>query len=133
MKAAKRPYPRFAQDFSGDSATQQHFTAECDVNNIVAQFDRTGIDPYAERKAAEQYGDGLYRTYEDAMFTVAEINSDFNELPAHVRKHYENDPLLYLAAIDAAQTQAREGANEAPSEPLTASEPVTTPVEKDAE
>jgi len=117
----KRRYPRFAQDFSGESKTQQHFADECDVNNIVAQYDRTGIDPYAENKNSERYGDGMYRTYSDAMLVAAEMRSNFEELPAAVRAQYDFNVENYLKAVDArAEAElapSLEEQQEAPSAP----------------
>lgn len=121
--ANKRPYPRFAQDFSGDSKTQQHFAADCDINKIVATYDQTGIDPYADRIAQQRFGDGTYRTYLDAMNTVATLHSKFAELPMAIREQFNNDPELYLQAAEAQLDQSEipieDPPPEAPEEPLT--------------
>lgn len=121
----KRPYPRFQQDFSGESLTQQHFAPECDVNNIVARYEATGLDPYADRKAYEQYGDGTYRTYVDAMFAVAEISSKFHELPAHVRDQFQNDPQNWITALHEAENAPPQP--EAPEPPQNVSESLSEP------
>lgn len=120
----KRKYPRFAQDFSGESMTQQHFTDSCEITNIVETYAQTGIDPYAERKAKERFGDGTYRTYLDAMNTVAAFRSQFHELPLAIREQFNNDPEAYLHAQEQLLTSEPEPSSEpdqkAPEEPLNA-------------
>lgn len=72
----------YSQDFSGPSITQQHFKESCDATNIVNRFTNTGLDPYADRKAQERFGHATSQTFQEAMFTVAEINSRFQALPS---------------------------------------------------
>lgn len=103
MTKINRPYPRFSQDFSGESQTQQHFTEQCDITNIVEQYARTGHDPYADRLANQRFGNATSKTYDEAMREVAQVQSDFNELPQPLREQYDNDPANYLSAIEALQ------------------------------
>ncbi|AXH74181.1 MAG: DNA pilot protein [Microviridae sp.] len=115
----KRPYPRFGQDFSGDTKTQQHMADAADINNIVAQYDRTGIDPYASRRAAATYGDQPTQTYHEAMQAIATIESAFAELSPEDQAIYDNSPLAFANAIHEAQN--------ASPEPEPAPEPVPAP------
>ena len=50
---------RFSQDFSGESKTQQHFKDSANVNNIVASYRATGLDPYAERLKLKRSDAGM--------------------------------------------------------------------------
>ena len=93
MKNKKR---RFSQDFSGESKTQQHFTASCDVNNIVAHFLQTGVDPHADRAQNQQFGFASSQDFSEAMQNVAEINTRFAELPSEERSAFANDPAQWL-------------------------------------
>lgn len=93
-------------DLSGDSVTQQHFKESSDINNIVARYAQTGLDPYEDRKARERFGEATSQSYEEAMFTVAEIQSRFNELPATTRSKYHNDPSNLLDAFHDPEQQA---------------------------
>ena len=90
---------RFSQDFSGESKTQQHFKAAADVNNIVAHFRSTGIDPYAARLTTQKFGYASSQTFSDAMQNVAEINTAFEELPSSVRQSHSNDPAVWLDSL----------------------------------
>lgn len=77
------------------SKTKQAFKDECDINNIVARYKRTGaIDHFAEH--GPQYGDFTGPTFTDAMNTVTAANRMFQDLPANLRKRFENDPVQFL-------------------------------------
>lgn len=111
-----RPY---SQDFSGDSLTDQSFTAACDVNSIVRHYEQTGIDPFFDRKINQQFGDASTTSYEDAMRQVAEVNSAFAAMPAAERSRYANDPSRWLTAIETykASLEASEEPSDPPAEP----------------
>lgn len=95
---AKRP---FSQDFSGNSKTDQSFSAACDVNNIVRHYEATGIDPHIDRKALEQYGDASSIPYEESMRNVAEVQSAFASLSSLERRQHANDPQTWLEHLQA--------------------------------
>ena len=77
----QRKYPRLSQDFSGDSKTDASFAPSCDVNAIVRHYERTGVDPYIDRKSAARYGEASTLTYADAMRMKAELDSYLAEHP----------------------------------------------------
>ena len=97
-KNKKRIRP-FAQDFSGESKTQQHFTESCDVNNIIANFRATGIDPYAHRATNQKFGYASSVSFTEAMQNIAEIKTKFHELPSRVRSDFQNDPAQWLDSL----------------------------------
>lgn len=76
--------------------TQQHFKDSCDINNIVAMFTATGIDPHAERKSKMQFGYASSQSFSEAMQNIAEINTAFAELPSQTRSDFSNDPARWL-------------------------------------
>jgi len=117
MKNKKRP---FAMDFSGESKTQQHFKDACDVNNIVAHFRATGIDPYAERLTNQHFGYASSQTFTEAMQNIAQIQTAFAELPSEERSAHQNDPATWLESLAAPPPTQEEGAS-----PIVA--PTTTP------
>lgn len=72
---------KYAQDFSGKSLTDQSFTSSCDVNNIIRHYENTGVDPYAHRKAAANYGAVPNLSFSEAMQNKAEFDSYMLENP----------------------------------------------------
>ena len=124
---AKRP---FSQDFSGVGRTDKSFAPSCDVNNIVRHYEKTGIDPYMDRKLAAQFGEVDPLSYEEAMFRVAEVKSAFALLPSQERAKHSNDPKTWLESLHTltAPTEPQEVS------PLTPEDPApqdSTQVEKE--
>jgi len=73
------------------SLAQQHFKDECDINNILRQFNVTGLLP--ESPLSPRYGDftgiGDYHT---ALNAVIAAEDGFMALPADLRARFQNDP-----------------------------------------
>ncbi len=119
MPSKKRP---FSQDFSGESKTQQHFKDSCDVNNIVATFQATGIDPYADRIRNQKFGFANSQDFSEAMQNIAEINSRFAGLPSEIRQEFSNDPARWIDSLanpsqpdeKIVETDASEGVSDPP-------------------
>lgn len=86
-KPARR---RFSQDFSGNSLTDQSFTASCDVNNIVRHYADSAIvmqspdDPLASRVQKGDQGTAATQSYSEALAQKRELDSYFleNDPPA---------------------------------------------------
>ncbi len=86
-----------------EGRTQQQFTDECNVNNIVKRYNDTGIiDRLA--KGQRQYGEVSAKSFREAMVIVAESKSAFEHLTATTRAYFGNDVLNFL---DAAQDPER--------------------------
>ncbi|AXL14761.1 internal scaffolding protein [Microviridae sp.] len=78
-----------------ESITKQSFKDECDINKIMAKFQKTGAMTHFA-KHAPQYGDATPCEYQDALNVVANANTMFEELPATIRDKFENDPKQFL-------------------------------------
>lgn len=81
------------------SLAQQHFKDECDINNILRQFNITGLIP--ESPLSPRYGDftgiGDYHT---ALNQVIAAEDEFMTLPATLRARFENDPAQLINFLD---------------------------------
>jgi len=81
------------------SLAQQHFKDECDINNILRQFNLTGVLP--ESPLSPRYGDftgiGDYHT---ALNQVIAAEDEFMSLPATLRARFENDPAQLIEFLD---------------------------------
>jgi len=72
---------------------QQHYPLETDVNKILERYHKTGTLQYRANAAAGVYADLTTRpNLQEAMNTVAQANSAFEELPALLRLKFENNP-----------------------------------------
>ncbi|AXL15146.1 internal scaffolding protein [Microviridae sp.] len=81
----------------GPSMARQEFKAECDVNNIMKKFERTGAREHLEVFEG-RYGDFLDAPeYQDAMNQILLAQDMFESVPAKIRKDFDNDPSKFLA------------------------------------
>ena len=81
--------------FTEPSMAQEHFRDECDINNILRQFNVTGELPIGS--VQPQYGDFSGITdYQSALNAVMAAQDSFFELPAKVRARFDNDPALFV-------------------------------------
>nr|QJB18905.1 MAG: internal scaffolding protein [Microvirus sp.] len=73
------------------SLAQQQFKDECDINNILKQFNITGQLPTSPLEP--RYGDftGIY-DYHSALNSVIAAEDGFMALPADLRSRFLNDP-----------------------------------------
>lgn len=88
-----RPYA-IAFDPS-QSRTEQSHKAECDINNIMARYTKTGTLEHVRRYEG-QYLDIDPLDFQEAQNKVAEAKSMFEELPSQVRRHFTNDTARFL-------------------------------------
>lgn len=84
--------------FSEPSMTKQNHKAECDINNIMRRFTKTGVIDHVTRYEP-RYGDVPSQDYHSALITVSSAQELFEELPAVMRKHFDNDPGLFLEYV----------------------------------
>ncbi len=81
--------------FVKPSRTKQSFRDECDINNILRQFNVTGQLPVGS--VQPQYGDFSGITdYQSALNAVMAAQDSFLQLPAKVRAKFDNDPALFV-------------------------------------
>ena len=81
------------------SLAQQHHKDECDINNILRQFNITGLLP--ESPLSPRYGDftgiGDYHT---ALNRVIAAQDEFDALPAQIRARFDNDPAQLIEFLE---------------------------------
>lgn len=84
----------------GPGVTKQSFKDECDVNKIIARFEKTGMIE-AINKKQPFYGDvSALVDYHEALNVVAEAQSLFNAMSAEVRERFSNDPEKMIAFLN---------------------------------
>ena len=84
----------------GPGVTKQSFKDECDVNKIIARFEKTGMIE-AINKKQPFYGDvSSLVDYHEALNVVAEAQGLFNAMSAEVRERFSNDPEKMIAFLN---------------------------------
>lgn len=76
--------------------TKQSFKNECDINNIMAKFQKTGVITHLNQNSA-QYGFAPAVDFSTALQLVAAAREQFAGLPSKVRARFNNDPGEFLA------------------------------------
>jgi len=90
----------------GEGLTRQEFSEECDINNIMKRYEKSGVINHFNR-GEPQYVDFVgMPDLQGAMNMMYEAEEAFMRLPAVVRKRFENDPAEF---VDFAQDPANIG------------------------
>jgi len=85
--------------FTPPARTKQQFLEQCDINNIVKQYSKTGQFTHLSANLAK----GTYSDlpdpieFQDSMNLVIQAEGAFATLPAKVRNRFGNDPAEFLA------------------------------------
>jgi phage internal scaffolding protein len=117
-KSAKMPFLRTPYNYDTDAASnesgvaceepslaQQQFKDECDINNIVRQFNITGQLP--DQPLSPKYGDftGI-SDYKTALDRVIAADEEFMNLPATIRARFENDAANLIEFLENDENRA---------------------------
>jgi phage internal scaffolding protein len=107
------------------SLAQQQFKDECDINNILRQFNVTGQLP--EATLSPKYGDfsGI-SDYKTALDRVIAADEEFMNLPATLRARFDNDAskLIEFLEDDQNRLEAEKLGLVDPKEDLSLTPPV---------
>lgn len=115
---------------SGVTLAKQSMAAECDINNIMKRFEKTGLLDHAKEHGG-RYGDFLSAPdFHTACNQVIAANDMFMSLPARVRERFQNDAAAFLlfAHDPANQAEMRDlGLMKSPDQVEGLPEPETEP------
>lgn len=85
--------------FTQPSMTRQSEKELCNVNNIMAKYEKTGLIDHFRNRPGE-YGDFTnVQTYQDALNKIMLAENQFNALPADLRKRFDNDPVAFVEYV----------------------------------
>lgn len=84
-------------DFPDDGMTRQEFAEECDINALMARYQKTGLLPQDpnRRPIYGEFAD--LPSFMEAQQILMDANDAFMALPAVVRRQFENDPAKFVA------------------------------------
>lgn len=79
------------------SLTRQEFADECDINNIMRSYERTGvINWFSQRPPAFVDFTSVPTSLMEFMSQMHDAENAFMQLPADVRKMMDNDPVKFV-------------------------------------
>lgn len=88
-----------------ETRAKQSFKDECDINNIMAKYRRTGLIEAVNRNQP-RYADVTGLEFRTAMEMVAEAQQLFEDMPSSVRKRFGNDPAAFLDFVNDPENRA---------------------------
>jgi len=75
--------------------TSQEFAEECDINTIMARYQKTGLIDFVNQHQP-QYGDATGLEYLEMQNQIVAAKNMFADLPAKIRDRFANDPAKFL-------------------------------------
>lgn len=114
------------------SMTQQHFRDEADINTIMSRYARTGllVDPARVSGSMPTFDDfSSLPDYQESQNVIAFANQSFSQLPAVMRKRFNNDPAEMIAFLNDENNRSEAiklGLVDEPAEPAKLSEQLPT-------
>jgi len=79
--------------------TQQQFASQCEINNIIKKYQKTGQWLHVTSKQGVYADVSQISDYAESLQKVLNANSAFNSLPSNLRARFENDPSQLLAFL----------------------------------
>lgn len=96
FKTAYQKHKRHTLEFGEPSLTKQSFRDECDINNIMSKYQKTGIIEHLNEHNGE-YGDFIsYQDYHTSLNQILEAQETFNSIPSSIREKFNNNPAEFL-------------------------------------
>ncbi len=121
MKIAYQPHDRVQIHFTEPTMTKQSFADECDVNNIMARFEKTGVLEHLNTHQGD-YADFIgVEDYHTSLNRIHEATEAFMTIPANIRAEFDNDPGKFVAFADDPKNLDRMVELGLANKPLTAS------------
>ncbi len=75
---------------------QQSFKEECDINNILKKYVKTGLLTHVAQNEGRYADISEVGSYHDAVTRVIETRKFFAGLPPELRLEFGNDPAVFL-------------------------------------
>lgn len=99
----RRPYDptvRTSIKFPNETMAKQSFRDETNINNIMKRYQNTGIIEHVQ-KVQGSYGDfSNVQEYQLSLNQVIEAQEAFEQLPAQIRKRFNNDPAHLMSFLE---------------------------------
>lgn len=99
----RKPYERRERvgfDTGDDSRAKQSFKDESDINNIMAQYMRTGVITHMKENEGQYIDLPEGVDYQSALNMVIAAGEAFDSLPGSVRQRFQNNAVEFLDFMD---------------------------------
>ncbi|AZL83008.1 internal scaffolding protein [Apis mellifera associated microvirus 22] len=80
--------------------TQTQFKDQCDINQIIAKYKKTGEITHLSQKKGAYIDVSEIQDYQSALNVVLKAEEAFLTLPADLRKKFDNDPTKLISFLE---------------------------------
>lgn len=94
-----RPHARVTLDCGEDLITKQSHKDECDIHNILRQYQRTGMITHIQARQGQFLDLPSDIDFQTSLQLIKQAEDAFAALPAKVRDRFHNDPERFLSAF----------------------------------
>lgn len=99
FRSAYSPAVSVTLETPDETMTKQAFKDECDINNIVNKYQKTGIVTHVQQRQPS-YGYAPSADFQTAVNLVHQQREQFAHLPSEIRAKFDNDPLKLLEYVE---------------------------------
>lgn len=71
--------------------TKQSFKDECNIKNILNQYNKTGLVTHLNTKKPQHIDHSSLPNYQDSLNFTTHIQQQFDQLPQDLKKRFNND------------------------------------------
>lgn len=89
-------HAKVALDASGDGRTRQEFADECDINILLARYEKSGVLNHYNAAAPDYFDASEMPDLQTAITAMREAERAFMTLPASVRREFDNDAVKFV-------------------------------------
>ena len=98
------PRKRVQLSFPKSGRTKQSFKDECDINKIMAKYQKTGAISHFNKHGAN-YDFATSLDFSESMRIVTTAQDMFDGLPSSIRTRFANDPAQFLDFVQDANNE----------------------------
>lgn len=69
--------------------TKQSFKDQCNITNIICQYDKTGLTTHINEKTPQNIDHTQIPAYQDTLNFVTHINQQFDQLPQEIKERFK--------------------------------------------
>lgn len=91
--------PRVQLECNDPSRTKQSFQKECDINTIMAKYQKTGLVSHVSNFKGNYSELPNQLSYHEALNNVMASKNAFSTLPSSIRTQFGNDPAQFLEFV----------------------------------
>lgn len=91
----------------GPGRTKQAMKAECDINNILKRYAKSGLLTHLAKGVPSFMDVSEVGDYRTALEHLRSTEAFFAGLPSKVRAAFNNDPAQFLDAVDTVEGRAK--------------------------